>query len=126
MSCGVRMHKVAGIGINVLLVGDVVRIALSGTSARQGETVVINSGDARNPTEIQPLGIVILLGFDAICWIEDPRLVDAPAANEIYDPDELVLGVAINGDACAYPGPLSSRHETVNDVFGGKPIAVTC
>ena len=61
MSCGVRMHKVAGIGINVLLVRYVVRIALSGMSARQGETVVINSGDARNPTEIQALGIVILL-----------------------------------------------------------------
>lgn len=61
MSCGVRMRKVAGVGINVLLVGYVVRIVLSGTSARQGETVVINSGDARNLTEIQALGIVILL-----------------------------------------------------------------
>ncbi len=125
MSCGVRMHKVAGIGIIVLLVGYVMWIALSGTSARQGETVVINSGDARNPTEIQTLGIVRLLGFGTIRWIENPRFVDAPAANETYDPDEPVLGIEINVDARAYSVPLLSRHEIVNDMVGGKPIAVT-
>ena len=125
MSCGVRTHMVAGIGINVLLVGYVVRIVLSGTSARQGETVVINSGDARNLTEIQTLGIVILLGFDTIRWIENPRFVDAPAANETYYPDEMVLDIEINVDARAYSVLLLSRHEIVNYVVGGKPIAVT-
>jgi hypothetical protein len=38
---------------------------------------------------------------------------------------ELILGVEIEGDARAYSVPLLSRHEIVNDVVGGKPIAVT-
>jgi hypothetical protein len=119
------MHKVVGIGLIVLLVGYVMWIATAGTSVGQEETVVINTGDARNPNEEQRLDIVTLLGFDAIRSIEDPRFVDPAAADETYDSDELILGVEIDGDARAYSVPLLSRHEIVNDVVGGKPIAVT-
>jgi hypothetical protein len=119
------MHKVVGVGLIVLLVGYVVWIATAGTSIAPEETVVINSNTARNASEEKSLEIVTLLGFDAIRSIENPRFVDQNQANENYDPEELVLGVEINHDARAYSVPLLSRHEIVNDVVGGKPIAVT-
>lgn len=119
------MHKVVGIGLIVLLIAYVMWIATAGTSFPPEETVVVNSGTARNPTEEQSLNIVTLLGFDAIPSIQAPRFVDQTTADETYDPDELVLGVEIDGDARAYSVPLLSRHEIVNDVVGGKPIAVT-
>jgi hypothetical protein len=40
-------------------------------------------------------------------------------------PDEMVIGVEINGDRRAYSVPLLSSHEIVNDVVGGKKVAVT-
>ena len=119
------MHKVVGIGLIALLVGYVLWIATAGTTVPQGETVVINSNSAQNPVEEKSLEIVTLLGFDAIRSIENPRFVDPRIADETYDPDELILGVEIDGDARAYSVPLLSRHEIVNDVVGGKPIAVT-
>ena len=49
-----------------------------------------------------------------------PRLIEAP-----YDDEELVIGVALNGETKAYAiGPLNSR-EVVNDSLGGVPILVT-
>ncbi len=69
--------------------------------------------------------IVTLLPPDAIPAISDPSFVSAEEADDQYDHDELVLGVEIEGDARAYSIPLLSRHEIVNDVVGGKPIAVT-
>ena len=119
------MHKVVGIGLMALLVGYVLWIATAGTTVPTAETVVVNSNTARNASEEQTLDIVTLLGFDAIRSIENPRFVDQTTADETYDPDELVLGVEIDGDARAYSVPLLSRHEIVNDVVGGKPIAVS-
>ncbi len=46
-------------------------------------------------------------------------------ADTEYAPDELVLGVSINGDHRAYSTGLLSGHEIVNDTVGGRPIAVT-
>jgi hypothetical protein len=128
------MHKVVGIGLIVLLIGYVMWIATRGTAPGQEETVVLNSygsggsggsGAARDLSEEQTLKIVTLLGFDAIPSIQEPRFVEPEIADDTYDPEELVLGVEITGDARAYSVPLLSRHEIVNDVVGGKPIAVT-
>ena len=43
----------------------------------------------------------------------------------LLDPDDLVIGVEIDGDARAYGVAYLSNHEIVNDVVGGRPIAVT-
>ncbi len=40
-------------------------------------------------------------------------------------PTDMVIGVAIDGDARAYPLRVLNWHEIVNDVVGGVPIAVT-
>lgn len=133
------MQRVVGYGALAVIAGYVLWLAFSGTPFGGGETVVINTGDASgtsssgtngssgddNSVNELELNIVTLLGFDGIRSIENPEFVESEAADETYDPDELVLGVEINGDARAYSVPLLSRHEIVNDVVGGKPIAVT-
>ena len=64
-----------------------------------------------------------LLARDAILPIYEPEF--APADEAPYSDEELVIGVAINGEAKAYAiGPLNSR-EMVNDTLGGRPILVT-
>ena len=69
--------------------------------------------------------IVTLLPQDAIPAIDDPQFYAAADADRDYTPDELVLGVTLNGESRAYPTGLLSRHEIVNDLVGGEPIAVT-
>lgn len=122
------MHQVVGFGLIFLLLGYVAWLATGGFSAAgRGETVVIDQGGGTGslPSEPQELKIITLLGFDGIPSIENPRFVSPDIADETYDPEELILGVEIEGDARAYSVPLLSRHEIVNDVVGGKPIAVT-
>ncbi|HFE67519.1 MAG TPA: DUF3179 domain-containing protein [Chloroflexi bacterium] len=69
--------------------------------------------------------IVTLLPRDAIPAIDNPRFLSAAAADEFYDPDELIIGVELDGDARAYSIPLLSGREIVNDTVGGRKIAVT-
>ena len=75
--------------------------------------------------EDQEYEIITLLPKDAIRSIDRPRFYDAQEADEEYEPDEVVIGVQLNGDSRAYPIGLLSGHEIVNDVVGGRPIAVT-
>lgn len=121
------MHKVVGLGLIVLLIGYVAWIATGGSTLKSGETVLVEADDDSTApgSDPRPLEIVTLLGFDAIRSIESPRFVDTKIADETYGQDELVLGVDIEGDVRAYSVPLLSRHEIVNDVVGGKPIAIT-
>jgi hypothetical protein len=69
--------------------------------------------------------IVTLLSPDAIRAIDNPQFYDVSAADLEYEPDELVLGVELNGEARAYPMVVLSRVEIVNDTIGDQPIAVT-
>jgi hypothetical protein len=69
--------------------------------------------------------IITLLPKDAIPSIDNPRFYNVQEADAEYEPDEVVLGVEFNGDTRAYPVGLLSSHEIVNDMVGGRPIAVT-
>ncbi len=69
--------------------------------------------------------LVTLLPRDAIPAIDDPQFLTAVEADEQYNPEELILGVAINDEARAYSLPLLSNREIVNDTVGGVKIAVT-
>ena len=64
-----------------------------------------------------------LLPRDAIAPVYDAKFM--PAQSSSLAPDELVIGVAINGVSKAYPvGPLNFR-EMVNDTVGSVPVLVT-
>lgn len=77
--------------------------------------------------EIDSQQIVTVLPKDAIPAILDPRgmLVNAREADRELDDQEDVMGVSIQGESRAYPVVMLSRHEIVNDVVGGVPLAVT-
>lgn len=85
-------------------------------------------GDTPTPlptVDFTKLEIVTLLPKDAIPAIDNPNFLTVEEADQLYDPDELVIGVEFNGDARAYSIPFLSGHEIVNDTVGGTAIAVT-
>lgn len=65
------------------------------------------------------------LGFDDIPSIDSPVHVSVSEADALMSPDEIVLGVIVNGEARAYSTWHLDSHEIVNDVIGGVPLAVT-
>ena len=79
---------------------------------------------APTPTE-RTYEIVTLLPPDAIPSIDNPVFLTAEEADEEYAPQEMVLGVSIDGDHRAYSSSHLDSHEIVNDTVGGRPIAVT-
>lgn len=84
-----------------------------------------NAGAAGSADKYAEYEIITLLPRDGIPAIDNPQFVSATAADDSYDPDEMVLGVEFNGDARAYSVPLLSNHEIVNDTVGGVKLAVT-
>ena len=60
---------------------------------------------------------------DGIPSLDNPDLIPAGAA-EYLRSDDLVFGVAINGDARAYPLRIMGWHEMFNEVIGGVPLAL--
>ena len=72
-----------------------------------------------------PEDIITLLPYDAIKAILEPRFVDVEWAEQQMSDLEQVIGVSIGGEHRAYPIYMLSSREIVNDVVGGKPVAVT-
>jgi len=66
---------------------------------------------------------VPLLPRDGIRPIYEPDFVGAP--DSPLDENELVMGVAIQGEAKAYPVTVLRFREMVDDELGGLPILVT-
>jgi Protein of unknown function (DUF3179) len=60
---------------------------------------------------------------DGIPALTNPRHLPAGAAT-CLTADELVLGLAIRGDARAYPLRIMDWHEMANDVVGGVPLSI--
>lgn len=60
---------------------------------------------------------------DGIPSLDGPELIPATEADYLR-PDDLVFGVAINGDARAYPLRIMGWHEMFNDEIGGVPVAL--
>lgn len=81
--------------------------------AREGAIAV-------DPTELVWGGVLP----DGIPDIRNPIMLAADEA-DFLAADERVFGVAINGDARAYPLRIANAHEMVNDVVGGEPIALS-
>jgi len=74
--------------------------------------------------------VVVLLPPDTISAILPGQalqiMVTAAEADAMgMKPSERVIGTTINGASRAYPLPFLSDHEIVNDVIGGRPVAIT-
>jgi len=62
---------------------------------------------------------------DCIPSIDEPRYVDAEAAEVWLESDDLVLAMVHDGIARAWPIHILDRHEIVNDTIAGDPVAIT-
>ncbi len=62
---------------------------------------------------------------DGIPPIDAPTFVAATEADAWLDDREPVVVFSANGDTRAYPLQILTWHEIVNDVVGGRPVAVT-
>jgi hypothetical protein len=60
---------------------------------------------------------------DGIPALTNPTHITAAEADYLGDDDQ-VFGVALNGDARAYPLRIMDWHEMFNDVVGGVPVAL--
>ena len=89
------------------------------------QSTILPASEVAGGTLGRDLRLVTLLPKDAISAIFDPQFLTAEEADDWYSPDELVLGVEIDGDARAYSIPYLSGREIVNDEVGGRKIAVT-
>jgi len=63
------------------------------------------------------------LGFDSIHPVYSPEF--APASNAPLEGEELVLGIAWDGEAKAYPISVLRYREMVDDELAGIPTLVT-
>jgi hypothetical protein len=64
-----------------------------------------------------------LIPFDGIRPVYDPQF--APAGEAALEDDELIIGIAIDGEAKAYPITVLRFREMVNDELAGIPTLVT-
>ena len=113
------------LGLILLLTSSWVQDLLGPT----GKTVTVSPAVQAESGEVEKvprdLLIVSVLPRDGIRAILKPRFVNAETTDARLRPQDQVLGVSVNGEHRAYPTGFLSRHEIVNDVVGGKPVAVT-
>ena len=69
--------------------------------------------------EIQWGGVLV----DGIPALDNAAMIPAGEADYLM-PGEPVFGIAINGDARAYPLRILDWHEMANDVVGGVPVSL--
>lgn len=65
------------------------------------------------------------VGRDGIPPIDNPSFVPIEEASNWLMPQSPLIAFEVNGEARAYPLGILTRHEIVNDVVGGKPVAIT-
>ncbi len=84
----------------------------------------LNGFDVSN--SILPRGSLVSGGppRDGIPAIHEPRYVAGSEAS-FMRPDDVVLGLVIDGAAVAYPRHILNWHELVNDVVNGEPVLVS-
>lgn len=61
---------------------------------------------------------------DAFPVLLNPPMGSAADGDKIFAPNEWVIGVALGGEAKAYPVTVMGIHELINDSVGGQPITV--
>jgi hypothetical protein len=77
--------------------------------------------------------IVRAMARDGLHTLLEPATIGAAEVDrhnqeergKLLVPDDRVIGIAIGGEARAYPLRLMRWHEVVNDVVGGRSIAIT-
>ena len=74
---------------------------------------------AAHPHSIQPLN------EPATLTREEAKEFKIGARGKFLVPGDFVIGVRVEGQACAYPVRYLEWHEVVNHTFNGRPLAIT-
>ena len=89
-------------------------------------TIVVSglalTATAGQPGLTEPLRI---LPRDAIPAIDDPQFESVAAADRYLADNELMIGLVGDTEQRAYSTWQLDSHEIVNDIFEGRPVAVT-
>ena len=110
------------IGIGLLLVfmlGQRFGVLGQRLTLADGSLASIGGGEARE------VSIYSLLPKDGIRSIDDPTFLSRDEAETQMASGELVIGLELGGESRAYPINVLSRHEIINDVIAGVPVAIT-
>jgi uncharacterized protein DUF3179 len=78
---------------------------------------------SQSPDPLASSEIQTILPEDAIRAVDHPQFVSADKAGMRQNLS--IIGIALGGEAHAFPIAIMSRVEIVNDRLGGKNIAVT-
>ncbi len=119
---------VAAVGVSVV----VTTILIIPIFAGRGSDRVSPEFNLANPI-VPPELIVRAMARDGVRTLLEPATIEAAEVDRFNEEergkllvsDDRVIGIAIGGEARAYPLRLMRWHEVVNDVVGGKPVAVT-
>ena len=114
------LYVLAAVAAVVLLIPFFIRLGHDITERE--ETVLPDDAQGIPGATVE---MVTVVPFDGIQAILQPQFAIAAEAQAWMDPTEKVLGISIGGEHHAYPISVLSRHEIVNDVVGGQPVAVT-
>ena len=96
---------------------------LSPTEVEEKSAVIASPGQNPRVDDPNDYQFSQLIPFDGIRPVYDPQFSSAADA-PLHD-DELVLGVAWDGEAKAYPITVLRFREMVNDELAGIPTLVT-
>lgn len=105
------------VAVAVLVGGCGTAVGTSPAGSQLAETIEVEA------TEVPQYRWDQLLSRDAIRPIYEPEMV--PAGEASYADDELVMGIAMDGEAKAYPVGVLNSREMVHDELAGIPILVT-
>ncbi len=94
-------------------------ILLSGIDPGFGEFLQDSYPSRIRPEEILWGGVRV----DGIPALDNPTMI-TPEEAEYIDPWDPVFGIALNGEARAYPLRILDWHEMANDVVGGVPVSL--
>jgi hypothetical protein len=86
---------------------------------RFGEFLQDSHPSNLRPEEIQWGGVVV----DGIPALDNPQMLAADKATYL-EAGDAVFGIALNGEARAYPLRILDWHEMANDVVGGVPVSL--
>ena len=122
----------ASVGVDAGTPGSAATVAVEAEAPGSTATMAVNAetpvgtATVEVEAEVPPsYRIVTVLGKDEIPAILNPNMVPAQEVDAVLRDTTPVLALSLNGDHRAYPIGTLSRHEIVNDVVGGMPVAVT-
>ncbi|MPZ21249.1 MAG: DUF3179 domain-containing protein [Luteitalea sp.] len=93
-------------------------VAAAGIVAGAREVVSVTGQEEDNK-------LYVVVPKDAIRAIDEPEFEPAAEADRGMADEEIVIGLVSEREQRAYSTWHLDRHEIVNDVFEGRPVAVT-